>query len=239
MNKNIPVRLDYYQYCIETWEKLLNSIDLRDKSKIIDLCSGWSPKLELALIKTNFKGDVFIIDESKENLQCLLALISPFNKNYKIKPVLADLLKESCSIHADVVLANHIMDDLLISLYLKKRNLKINPFESMILMKKIWKEMLIDKESFNKIFYRLRNFLYSVTNKSGYILIAQYCGYQENLYGLCLASQACKKLAKRITDSLVDSGDFVEEKELIKNAFKYLKNPYFAEKDIICLRRAD
>jgi len=240
MIKTIPIRLDYYQYATETWRKILDKLNFRNLKTVFDLCPGWSPKLELALLETDFSGILYAVDKSKDNLNILKNLIEPFPKKFIVKYIQADILnlsKAFSDLSADLILANHIVDDMLLDNYLKGNHSNIELFENPVLLKKTWHKILNQDNNFTQIKERLKEILASRLNPGGYLLLAQYLGYQENLYKLREAYRKCKGLVGNLKTDLLKTGEFVEEKEIITSAFLEIKNPYFPKDDILCLKK--
>jgi len=82
-----------------------------------------------------------------------------------------------------------------------------------------------------------KKILIKMVNSNGYVFIAQYLGYQENLYGLKSIYLRCKSLIENTKKNLIEEKYFIEEKQLIEKAFLNMTNPYFSQTDIICLRK--
>jgi len=236
MIKTIPIRLDYYQSATETWRKILGKLNFRKLKTVIDLCPGWSPKLELALLETDFSGILYAVDKSKDNLNILKSLIGPFPKKFIVRYMHADILNLSkvfTNLSADLILANHIVDDMLLDNHLKGNRSNIELFENPVLLRKTWLEI----SDFTGIKDGLKRILASKLNPGGYLLLAQYLGYQENLYKLWGAYKKCKGVVDSLKTDLLKTGEFVEEKGIITSAFLEIKNPYFPKDDILCLRK--
>jgi hypothetical protein len=240
MIKTIPIRLDYYQYCVETWEKIFEQLDFQKIKTIIDFCPGWSPKLGLALLKTNFSGILYAIDESHENLNLFKSLIDPFPKKFCIKYISADIMNPGNkfqNLSADLILANHIIDDMALGHFLKGKNSKIELFENAVFMKQTWLEILKKKNNFRMIASKLRNTFTKLLNPNGYLLIAQYMGYQESLYGLEKVYTRCSSVIENIKKDFYRTKEFAEKEEILTSAFLKIKNPYFPKKDIFCFKK--
>jgi len=231
--------LDYYQYAAETWQQIFKTIDFSKIHKIIDLCPGWSPKIEMALLKTSFDGELIIIDKSIENIYFFKKLFEPFNSNFKVKTINKNL-SEGCKHKCDLIVANHIIDDLLLDLFFCKNNLNSwneSFFEKPEMMEKIWVKILEDKTIFEEAKMMFRKILLKMVNSGGYVFIAQYLGYQENLYGLKKIYLKCKLLIEDIKKNLIMENYFIEDKQLIEDAFKTMADPYFLKTDVVCLRK--
>lgn len=240
MIKTIPIRLDYYQYCTETWENIFAQFDFRKIKSIIDFCPGWSPKLELALLNTNFSGTLYAIDKSADNLDIFRSLIDPFPKKFTLKCLNADIVNLGdgfANLSADLILANHIVDDMLMAEFLKGSHSEIELFENQTLMQQAWLKILKQESCFLEIENKLREIIAKRLNPGGYLLLAQYLGYQENLYGLKNVYKKCKYIVDNLERDLCRTGEFTRESKLIEEAFHKIKNPYFPKNDLLCLRK--
>jgi hypothetical protein len=243
MTKDLPMRLDYYQYAAETWQQIFKEIDFSKIHKIIDLCPGWSPKIEMALLKTSFSGKLVFVDKSIKNINNFQELFEPFVCKFMIETDHIDLFKNKKYLSKinhdfDLVVANHIIDDLILDLFFDKHGLRFsdkNFFEKPALMRKTWKEILKDKKIFKEAEVMFKKMLLNIVKPGGYVLITQYLGYQENLYGLEEVYLKCKSLVENTKKNLIKEKIFKEDNILIKKAFLKMSNPYFPKTDITCL----
>lgn len=240
MKKAYPIRLDYYQYCVETWIEIFKQIDFLKVETVVDLCLGWAPKIELALLKTGFKGKLYAVDKSQDNLKAFLSLIDPFEKQYQIILKQANILEKNNLFKnkADIIVANHIIDDLILNYYLKEKNIKEDDlFFNIDLLKKSWLEISKNEIVLNKVCNQLTDFIVKIVNPKGSIIISQYPGYQEKLYGLDEAYIISKKLLKKLKHDLLFKHGFQENKSFIEKSFYKSSFPYFNKENVICLSR--
>ncbi len=199
MIKPIPIRLDYYQYCVETWSGIFKQIDFSKIDTIIDLCLGWAPKIELALLKTDFKGKLFAVDKSQNNLDIFSSILEPFNKNYQAILKKIDILEDNHFFRnqANVVLANHIIDDIILDFYIKAKGINDNNiFSDINFLKQTWVEILQKNSTIVNVFDLFKKTIVNITKKDSKVIITQYIGYQEKLYGLEKANSYCKVFLK-------------------------------------------
>ena len=206
----LPIRLDYYQYCVETWRGIFTGIPLDKANNIIDLCCGWAPKLELALLKSDFKGTVYIIDKSMENLDLLDGLIRPFPKKYsmrKLQYVLPSRRKLPLQT-ADIIWGNHILDDLIIDHYSNTNSHKNVYLYSSTHLDKIWKVMEERTECIKEIADLLINFIVNNLNAGGIAMLSQYDGYQDRLYRRARPYKICRSLMNRLITRLTEEYGF-------------------------------
>lgn len=237
---NLPIRFDYYQYCVETWKKIFARFSQKKLQTITDLCPGWSPKIEIALFRTNYSGIVNIIDKVPGHIDTLVTLVRSFPINFKLKPVVTDLLGPIITKipPADLVVANHIIDDLLIDLYQKtKKTSHNNIFEDPDTYLEICQKIIKSPNLQDTIIHKLQNRLLHLINPSGYLLITQYQGYQEKLYSQNHLHQFYFETTRKLVQKLISQNHFSVNRKLITPAFKNLPNPYFQPSEIFCLQK--
>lgn len=237
MIQKIPIRFDYYQYAIETWAEIFKEIDFGNIKTIIDLCMGWAPKIELALTKTNFTGKLLAIDNSKGNMKILLSLVNQFELKYSIKTKHLDILKPVKGIKTDILVANHIIDDLFLYLYLGTEEKVYKLFSQPQNLENTWMKITADKTICKKIYDGFKDFILKKIVDDGLLIIAQYAGYQERLYNLDFASKFCKDFLQNLTTDLTNNYGFIRLEQSIIRSFKYLKNPYFQMNEIYILKK--
>lgn len=237
MIQKIPIRFDYYQYAIETWVEIFKEFEFKDVKNITDLCMGWAPKVELALIKTNFEGRLIAIDNSKKNMKILLNLINQFNFKYSIKTKCLNILNPVKNIKTDILVANHIIDDLFLYLFLGNEKKVYDLFSQPENLKKIWLKIINDKNIYQKIYDGLREFILNTLVDSGLLIIAQYTGYQEKLYNLEFASNFCKKFLQKLNDDLINNYRFISIEKPLTSAFNNFQDPYFMKDEVFILKR--
>lgn len=234
----LPIRLDYYQQNIETWQTILQSFDFSSVSTIIDLCPGWAPKIELALLHTNFIGTLLAVDQSKDHLSFLKHLLDPFPKRYTMQYRNLHIFENHPRLQTDMLIGNHIIDDLLIEYYQKKNKQKPNPFVNMKTLPIMWNDILADKEISATIFNNFIPFLDASINRNGFLLISHYPSYQEKLYGLQKSTKACMHFFKQLENELVASNRFTQKNHLLTSLFAKMNNPYFTQKEIIYIQKS-
>lgn len=235
--RHIPMRLDYYLWCAETYREIFEVLKVQSYHTVIDLCPGWSPKIEMALLKTSFSGTVVAVDKSYTDLQYLLLLLTPFNPQFKIKLKQIDLNKEQYNLKGDIIIANHLIDDLLVDAYLSKTGTyELNIFQNSTHLQSIWGKIIPDKRLHKKVTTLLVEILLESIQKQGYIIISQYEGYQEKLYGRRDITKICQSVMIEVKHLLLKTGKFVDYQNWISQRLNELKNPYFPASEIICLK---
>ncbi len=105
------------KYMGHIWYNLLHFCNLQEECTVIEFAGGNSVKIADALQKTNFRGKLYLVDPCQTVLEKLLEKYAQFIPHAKIYPVCSRL---SDSLNAlphkpDFLIANHALDDLLLS----------------------------------------------------------------------------------------------------------------------------
>lgn len=238
MKKHVPIRFDYYQYCVETWIEIFRQLDFKNIHTIIDLCMGWSPKIELALLQTKFEGTLYVVDKSKENLLLFSHLIEPFEKKYKIAHKTLDICNANASVlQGDLLIGNHVIDDIFLDRYITKNGLThLNLYESPGTQKKTWDSIIVDELFIQETHNAFLHFILSSVREKGCVILAQYPGYEEKLYDLSQGYRFTKYLLQRLRKELVEIG-FNDLTSTISKKLDFMDSPYFSSREIIYLQR--
>lgn len=112
-----------YQEQAERLAALLKAVPMAGITSITDLCPGWAPKIEMALLLAGFQGDVYLFDKSRKyaaQLEIFLRILRPAFRTLSVQ---GDLLTEAAPPRTQLVIANHIVDDLIIDLYVSQAGL--------------------------------------------------------------------------------------------------------------------
>lgn len=118
---NIPERMDdllseleFYTGLGRKWARLISAVNLPRSARVVDLCPGLAPKVELGLYYYGFTGEVIACDVDQTQLQRLQTFLGlfavPFTTTYRCEDIFA-LQEPGC----DAVCGNHILDDLLLA----------------------------------------------------------------------------------------------------------------------------
>jgi hypothetical protein len=119
--------MEGYIHQSEQWATILKPILRRgDVQTITDICPGWAPKIELALIKLGYTGNITVFDKSHHPIKHLLSMISLFKPLYTISEKTGNVLSTTKKPQSDLTVCNHIVDDLLFSVYADATGIPLN-----------------------------------------------------------------------------------------------------------------
>lgn len=229
LNK-LPMRYDYYQYGAETWSKIFQQANIPENITIIDLLSGWSPKVALGLSLSGFKGQLIAIDTSEQSLEVYKNFIDPIDKLFTVTTKKLDILEELLP-QTNYIIGNHIVEDIILYQHLKKTNKNPNPYQKIENLKKIW-SFINDKNTDIQLLADnlSKNFIQSLNN-NGQIILSQYPGYQEVLHKIDQPYHYSLKLLTQI-DINLNKNNFYRNNITAKKALQKMKNNYFKAENI-------
>ena len=118
---DVPRRTDEFFSYVESyrknaaqWTRLFLELEVENIERILHVLPGWSPKVELGLLRTKFQGCVELLDLSPAHTDRLINFLALFPAPFSVLPVHEDVY--ACSRPAaPLVIANHVLDDLLLA----------------------------------------------------------------------------------------------------------------------------
>ena len=150
---NIPSRtadffteLDFYRMIGKAWEQLFSGEVIAKAKKVTEFCPGYYAKVGLGLHYAGFTGILTAVDADKKSLDRMVRMLKLFDVSFQTNAAVADIYhseNESSNVpRADVVVGNHIFDDLLLweICSLKKVNLNI-AYRDETMMRKLWNDI--------------------------------------------------------------------------------------------------
>jgi hypothetical protein len=220
------------------WDRLLGVLHLERFDKIVDLCPGYTPKIELGLYFGEYKGKISILDIDKRSIDSLERFMKLFSPKFKIVKVVKNLFGRKLPKYK-VVLGNHIIDDLVVYYFCSKENVSLKDFYAKEeIAEKVWRKILLNKgENANEVSTKISEIIDHITQKTGYVCLTQYKSYSEKLFGMSGAYNFNKKVFMKIFDILIDKG-YSSKQELLSKAFIGYKG-HFDKKDCLLLQKND
>lgn len=188
--KQFFVLLDTYAKIGIAWSNIFKQLSVQSFKEVIDLCPGFTPKVELGLLYAGFKGNVKILDQDLSVMKQLQKNLQLFYPTFSTELLLTDLFKQN-KISARFIVGNHIFDDLILNYFGKKLNIdtsRIYRDEEQFLH--LWKMILADKQrNKQEIVQILSHTLKQLVAKNGYLCLSQYQSYMERMLGLSEATR--------------------------------------------------
>ena len=187
---NSPVEeLARHQGCLEivdAWQLLLEQL-LPDSpiDTAVELCCGAFPKAGLALQNLQAHVQMYYLDQSRLALQQCQSFLKNFPGHYASANFLQDEIEnDSLKLQCDLLLGNHVFDDLLLRNFLSKNGAIIkNPYHSKeFFLKTVSKAILYYDGNVGDYLAVLCKSLDRLVKPGGYIVISEYASWYESTY---------------------------------------------------------
>lgn len=212
------------------WEKILKQLPLNNLKEIVDLCPGSAPKIELALYYNGYKGNVILFEKDKEATSRLIKFMQLINHELKIIPLNKNFFTYKGKFN--FVIANHALDDLIISYFAKKFSTSPNEvYRNEESYKKFWDKIYSNKNSM-EIVNHLTPIFSNLVNKKGYLCLSQYKSFMEKMLNLDSSYKFSRKVLLSVSRNLLNL-DFENININISNG----TSNYFSLKDLVILRK--
>jgi hypothetical protein len=235
--KEIYTDLQFYSLLGKTWAQLLEPLEINKFTKIVDLCPGYTPKIELALFYLGYKGEVIVLDNDVESVTELKKFMALFNPQFAITERIVNLFNPSKEKY-QLVLANHVIDDLVLSHFSQKKGVSLkNIYEKEGALIDLWKYILSNKEShLNEIIPRIASVFDQLIEKNGLLCMSHYKSYMEKILDMDDAAGFNREVFKQVAQELSLRG-FVQEGNVVENLKKY--KGHFTPRDCAVLRKTN
>jgi|WetSurMetagenome_2_1015567.scaffolds.fasta_scaffold15442_2 hypothetical protein len=232
----IFTELEFYCLIGKTWLKILSALNIKDKPQIVDLCPGFVPKIELGLFYLQYKGKVVAIDKDSRALSSHIKFMELFGPEFKISKKIINLFgrfKENY----DVILANHLIDDLVLCYFSKKMKMKLSDiYAKEGNVKKIWEHVLENKKNNLEVMTKIIVKIFDqLSGSKGLICMTYYKSYLDKILDMDDAYKFNRELFKKIIKELKNKG-FSEDKNIVKKTFENGKG-HFGSDDCVVLRK--
>lgn len=119
------------EYMSEVWKSLIQPMGLNKKSVVIEIAPGTSTKIALALRRLDFCGTLWIVEPAAEIASEIVAKAQAILPEANIRLVmqyLVDAIHELPK-NIDLIVANHVLDDMLIAQGTSNPDIKKELFE--------------------------------------------------------------------------------------------------------------
>jgi hypothetical protein len=222
--------LEFLSTISTIWEQIISTLPIKSFHKVIDICPGYTPKIELALCRLGYKKKITIIDQDRRTTRRLLSILRLFHPQF----VLSVLNKNvtNVSTNASLVVANHILDDVTLEFYGKRNNIPLDKiYNNETLLINTWKNIVKQKDHiYRNLVPKLTDALNRYVKTNGYLCMTQYPSYMEKLLDLKNSVQFCSELFEHIQVILVKE-KFSNITELVKDV-KFSRDSHFKKNHV-------
>jgi hypothetical protein len=234
--RDVYAELEFYCRFGRSWQGLLSAIGLSNTQSIIDLCPGFTPKVELGLCYANFRGKAFLVNKDARSLSELVKFLKLFAPQFSYELLDVDIFEAPLPV-CDVVAANHVLDDLVLDSYCTLHHLSADCFyEDESELKIAWQAIL--NEPSNYLDATIAGFCalaLQITAPQGYLIVTQYQSYIERILKLREVTSFTRQLLEQCRQTLCKSG-FCDYSDIAKNALP--KDAPFSAAECLVLRRS-
>jgi hypothetical protein len=153
--------------------------------EVIDLCPGWAPKIELALARLRFGGRVRMIDKDENAMRELLSFFALLDAPLRAEAIRADVFDTPPASEAELVVANHVVDDVLLDRWAPKMGLdKARIYEEEAALAEAWERILERRSEIEEELPReLAEALSRHVLRGGVLIVSHYPSNIEQLIG--------------------------------------------------------
>lgn len=220
-----------------TWAEVLKQLPLSQVETVIDLCPGWAPKIELALAKIKYHRKVIIFDLDRSGFSKIQDFMSMFDINYNLFFKKGDFFSSSPKPSGDLVVANHIIDDLLIYKFRSFFSYSLKEiYESEKKYKEVVEQILSSFSRQNSLIKEISINLDRFVKNEGYLVMSQYRGLWEKSMRLDKWSVLCQQIMNGIRSNLLKE-NYKDYTDKIVPILARLVRKYFSSRDIFVLRK--
>lgn len=218
------------------WEQILKALPLSNYSKIVDLCPGYTPKIELGLFFQKYDGKIYVLDIDSKSINSLARFIKLFGPEFRVIKKKENLFGKIGSSY-DLVLGNHVIDDLVVYYFTNKSGITLKDFyanEEVAI--EVWKKILGSRSANVKdVSVKIADIFGKITNKGGTVCLTQYESYAEKLFGLKEAYLFNKEVFAKVKSILIKRG-FDADDQTVSKSFRGYKG-HFGKRDCILLQK--
>ena len=238
---DMPRRIRDFFYCFEryhdhalAWEDVLKNVNLTNINNILDLCPGNGPKAAIALHYLNYSGTLHHLDKDEAASNVLLTFIKMFRSHFTLKYLNQDFFEYS-GLKVDLLIANHVIDDLLLDRYCKTTGVLLDHIyesnESFLdSVKKIMNEPDFARTEYTEyIAQTLSKYLIP----GGTAIFCHYSGLVEESLKIQYWADYCKMMLEEVLEKLGNYGFIFSRKTENKKMNSVF---YFYEKSTECLK---
>lgn len=242
---NIPDRTkDFFRYldsyCLtgKTISKVLNALKVNKYASVVDLCSGWAPKVTLWLFYSQYSWKLILLDKDKKSTTKLINFMKLFNPSYKLEKQSIDLFWDF-DFKSDFIVANHVIDDLIISYFSQEYNYKVsNIYESENNLLKCRKNILLTGDDFKqKVSTLLCDLFDKMVLNNGIIILTQYQSMIEYLLNLNEVTTYNKDVLYEVKKLLLETWKYVDLSHISFQVLKSKKEAFSASECIILKKK--
>lgn len=205
--EELLTELDFHASLGRAWAAILQAHGLQHLPRALDLCPGWTPKVELGLYYAGFRGELLLLDRSAAALAKLERFLALFGPPFGVRPMVANLFQVELT-PQPLVIGHHLIDDVAIDAACERSGLDpVRVYAEEAAFREVWAVLLGDAPGWrDHLVGHLAAGLHRLVAPEGVILLAQYPSYTERLLGMSEASAFSAEVLAGVCARLVDQG---------------------------------
>lgn len=203
----VTVEAEFMASVGRLWARLLAPLGLERAGRAIDLGPGWAPKVELGLYYGGFKGHAVLINQDGNALETLGRFLRIFDLKYSLSTDQADLLSWQGE-PGDLVLANHLLDDLLIDDHCRRTGADAGGlYARESAFREAWEQILRQPPGRERALVEaLADAVARMTRPGGHAVFVQYPSYAERTLSLVDAVESGQRMLRGLGAALERRG---------------------------------
>lgn len=205
--EELLTEIDFHASLGRVWAAVLSAHELGRAPRVLDLCPGWTPKVELGLLYAGFSGEVLLLDQNAAALAKLERFLALFGPKFSVRRLVADLFTVELP-PQPVVIGHHLIDDVAIDAACGAIGLPpARVYSEESAFREVWGVLLGEPELWReRLTERLSVGLHRLVAPGGALLLAQYPSYTERLLGLHQASAFSRQVLDLVAHRLMGRG---------------------------------
>ncbi|MBR3891377.1 MAG: hypothetical protein IKJ30_04845 [Bacilli bacterium] len=173
---------DYFEeYMGKVYSRIIKSNNLNNLNSVVEFAPGFRYKIAYALRNVNFNGTIYIVDSNESVLNFVGEKYKEILKDAKVVTIQSDLIESVNMLpnNVDLFLANHCVDDMIVSKYLEEKKLEDafnNTSDSKGILLNCWEELKENDRILSflhkKVYEQIMTFFLKINPK--FIIMSQY-----------------------------------------------------------------
>jgi hypothetical protein len=218
--------LEFYSSLGKTWAKVLGALGVLDEPRIVDLCPGYAPKIELGLFYLGYAGEVLLVNKDARAFAQHHKFLALFAPRFRVETSARDVWSEEVGAHR-IVAANHVLDDLVVDHYAARLGIAADDiYEKEGCLIEVWDHILARRDQHREeMTARIAAVLRRVVAPGGKLAVAQYSSYIERVLDLSRVTAFNVELLHEVRDALIAGGQFLDRTALAAHALSSALGP--------------
>jgi hypothetical protein len=181
----VMVEVEFMSAVGRAWARILAPLGIATARRVIDLGPGWAPKVEMGLYYTPFDGELIMINQDAGAIDTLTRFLTLLDVRFTRSVATVDLFAWRGA-PADFVLANHLLDDLVLDRHCRRTGTDpTSLYARESAFREAWTTILAQpRTETDTLVEALAETVARLTRPGGVAAFVQYPSYAERTLGL-------------------------------------------------------